>query len=332
MNKYLLITALSSILMYGCQKESLNTKSENRTLKSTQEVMGEVLDGPGIYYLDQENTESTNPVKSRFDMYVPVSEEKVPLIIAFHGGAFMGGQRGDMYPVIFNQTRNFPWITLTNLNNRNIAYAAVDYELCQGNGTNNLLSSLNDCKSYIDYFRSNATTYNIDPDKIILMGFSAGASAALWIGLQNIYPCIKGMVCFDPQASLNLDEWESTIFHGTQELRDYCVSMRATSTILNIESTLYQNMNPNNYPDLSLIDLIDPTDPEVYLVSYNESSWVELSGDFVHHDRHIHRLMTKSIANGHHKMKFMYDNSNAYFGYKYPHPETIINFCDRLFQ
>lgn len=338
MNRKLLTFCLLSLFIFSCSKEklkeSLLKQKDQSELKSSQQIMGENIETSGTYYMDGINGASLiDEGKDTFDLYVPHSTEPVPLIIAFHGGGFVYGHRKLMYPANFNTAYNQggvlpPWITIANLDNRKIAYAAVSYTFC--NSTNkSIVNSLEDCQSVIDYFINNATQYNINPNKIILMGQSAGASASLWIGLRNIYPSIKGIVCFDPQASLNLNEWESNIFHAPS-LQVYCQQQIYSLEASGYKGKLYSGINPDTIPDLSLMNLFDPTDPEVYLVSTNTSSWA--SGDFLHHDRHIHRLITKSKANGHDKMKFIYDFSQAYFGYGPSSPETIINFCYRVCQ
>lgn len=333
MKKTFLAMSFCGLILISCEKDSKSEIVSEKNHKSTEEIVEWTQEGSGTYYLNDTNTESIFPGR-KFDLYSPASEEPVPLIIAFHLGGFTHGHRSLMYPWKFSFDLGFPWISIANLDNRKIAYAAVSYALVSDVNGRNIMTSLNDCKSYVDFFSNpvNAAKYNVDPTRIILMGRSAGASASLWIGLQNIYPNIKGLVCFDPQASLDLDLWETTIFHGNQDLKDYCRDQMTKNNIPDLHNWLYRNpLNASDRTSLHLLDLIDPTDPEVYLVSYNQSSYIEPDGDFLHHDRHIHRLITKSITNGHNKMKFMYDNSTAYFGYKYPNPETVINFCDRLF-
>lgn len=343
MKNTFLMVLVSCFFCLSCEKDVASNKpladNENhRITKSTEQVEEVIYDDNGVFYFNHLNTESA--ASKRFDLYVPSNEEKVPLIIAFHGGSFISGHRTDMWPAIFNQHRNnYPWITIAGLTNKKIAYAAVSYPLAKFANSNNIMDALNDCKSSVDFFRANAAQYNIDPDRIILMGFSAGASAALWIGLQNLYPSIKGMVCFDPQASLDISRWESTIFNNHQTHVNYCQIMRATQGVQDTETRLYRTgsngvaISAAEMTSLHLLDLIDDTDPEVYFVSYNIflPSFTDPSGDFYHHDFHIHKMITRSLGVGHNKMKFMYDNAGFYWGYQHPNPETIINFCDRLF-
>ncbi len=338
MKKLLSIVIIGSAFCLGCEKEinrSYPLDDGNKMLKSTEdEVEGDVIEweqeGEGTYYFDEINTYSEFQVR-RFDIYSPPSEEPVPLIIAFHGGGFASGHRSEMYPAVFNSApRNFPWITIANLNNRKIAYAAVSYAIAQNDNNINIQDALEDCRSYVDFFSDpvKAALYNVDPNRIILMGFSAGASASLWIGLQNIYPNIKGMVCFDPQASLDTGKWETTIFNSDPALIAYCQNEMSKPAFQALTGLVYRNGTTIDYPNLHLVDLIDADDPEVYLVSYNN---IDPNLDFLHSDPHIHKLITRSINTGHNKMKFMFDVNGNYWGYQYPNPETIINFCDRLF-
>ncbi|WP_460634284.1 hypothetical protein [Larkinella harenae] len=115
------------------------------------------------------------------DIYQPVGDASVkrPLIILAFGGSFLAGQRSDMA----SYARNFA--------QKGYVAATIDYRLYDGSLIAYLNSSVfmdevvkavSDMKAAVRFFRKNAltdNTYGIDPDLILVGGYSAGAITAL---------------------------------------------------------------------------------------------------------------------------------------------------------
>lgn len=99
-------------------------------------------------------------------IYSPINKEvKTPVILFFFGGGFRNGS-----PEQFTfQARYFA--------NRGIAGIVVDYRV---NSRNNVkpIECLSDAKAAIQWVRKNAKDLNIDPNKIIASGGSAGGYLA----------------------------------------------------------------------------------------------------------------------------------------------------------
>lgn len=123
----------------------------------------------------------TKDYKLKLDFYKPKQlKAKTPLIIYVHGGSFSGGKRDDE--------------NITNFSNylaeRGYAVASISYRLTMqklGFGCNtNAKDKINafnfaseDISNAISYIIQHKKKYNIDIDKIILAGTSAGAEAIL---------------------------------------------------------------------------------------------------------------------------------------------------------
>ena len=117
--------------------------------------------------------------KSRlFDLYQPKDDHSAPrpLIIWMHGGGFKFGTKEAKGIQLWSKT----------FAQRGYVCAAINYSLSKKDplfNFNELQKScyyaVQDLKMAFEYFRQHRTEYNIDPDKIILAGNSAGGVIAM---------------------------------------------------------------------------------------------------------------------------------------------------------
>lgn len=113
-----------------------------------------------------------------FDLYQPKGDHSTarPLIIWMHGGGFKYGSK----------TAKGIRMWSKDFAQRGYVCAAINYRLSKKNPAlhfnelqNNCYYAVQDVKTAIKYFKQHHTEYNINPDKIILAGNSAGAIIAL---------------------------------------------------------------------------------------------------------------------------------------------------------
>jgi len=249
-----------------------------------------------------------------------------PLVIAIHGGGFIGGSFEDMIPENFNGGIN--WVNESKLYANNIAYVTINYKTI--NPDNPAGVDIEDClldiKEMVRYFTAEgASKYNINPNKIILFGCSAGSSAALWISLNNNFrDNIKGLVCFDTQASLDISQWWETILEPNGCSQSFYNNNIAISNIKELMNALYgtDNMVAIRYysipRNLHYINKIDSGDPEIFM---NTRGY-----DFLHNMYHVAAIIRKSKEKGHvSKANYVYPNwvNNNY--------EGMADFCLRKF-
>ena len=108
----------------------------------------------------------TSGIDLKLWIYYPTNKEiKTPTILFFFGGGFRNGSPEQFTP----QARYFA--------SRGIAGIVVDYRV---NSRNNVkpIECLSDAKAAIQWVRKNAKDLNIDPNKIIASGGSAGGYLA----------------------------------------------------------------------------------------------------------------------------------------------------------
>ena len=95
--------------------------------------------------------------------------EKRTAVVWIHGGGWTGGSTESFFP----HARYFAF--------RGAVGFCIQYRLVKANG-NTVADCLADCKSAIRYIREHAAELGVDPDKIVVMGDSAGGHLASCLG------------------------------------------------------------------------------------------------------------------------------------------------------
>ncbi len=104
------------------------------------------------------------------DLYSPSKPAgPLPVIIWLHGGGWSKGRKEGHSPAV-------------TLVDDGYAVASVDYRLT---GIAPFPAQIEDCKAAVRWLRANASKYNLDPDRIGVWGFSAGAHLAALLGTSG---------------------------------------------------------------------------------------------------------------------------------------------------
>ena len=104
------------------------------------------------------------------DFYQARGEGPRPLLVYIHGGGWTGGDKKQ------SSSRFKPFL------DRGISYAAVNYRLT---GESPLPAPVHDAARAIQFIRSKAAEWNLNPKRIALTGGSAGACTSMWILLHD---------------------------------------------------------------------------------------------------------------------------------------------------
>lgn len=106
-----------------------------------------------------------------FDLYLPeTGDGPFPLLIHIHGGGFAFGDKRDDHMDAY----------LTGLH-RGFAVASLAYRL---SGEAVFPAAVLDCREAVRYILSHAKAYSIDPDRVAVIGGSAGGNLAAMIGMN----------------------------------------------------------------------------------------------------------------------------------------------------
>jgi acetyl esterase/lipase len=103
--------------------------------------------------------------RQKLDLYLPRTEEKLPLIIRIHGGAWLAGSKESEGPQDYLQD--------------GFAVASINYRLSQHAV---FPAQIQDCRAAVRYLRANAQKYNLDPNRFGVWGESAGGHLAALLG------------------------------------------------------------------------------------------------------------------------------------------------------
>lgn len=93
-----------------------------------------------------------------------------PLVLVFHGGAWIQGRRQEVAQVCEILSRN------------GFASATVSYRLAP---RDKWPAQINDAREALRFFRRDPARFNVKTDRVAVMGFSAGAHLALLLGAQD---------------------------------------------------------------------------------------------------------------------------------------------------
>jgi len=111
-------------------------------------------------------------VKLSGDLYAPKGLDKAPLVIAVHGGGWQAGSRAS-----YQYWGPF-------LAKHGYALQAISYRLSKP-GAKTYPGAVYDVKAAIQFARANAAQLGIDPDRIGVMGDSAGAHLVALVALAG---------------------------------------------------------------------------------------------------------------------------------------------------
>ena len=145
------ITAVTFSLLVGCMGLFGSTPA-NLSVAPTHKDLA---------YTPTEGTQKLN-------LYLPAGDGPFPVVLNIHGGGFKFGDRS-MVSAALGQA----------LLDAGYAIASVDYRL---SGEATFPAAVQDVKAAVRFLRANAAQYQLNPDKIIAFGFSAGGNLASMLG------------------------------------------------------------------------------------------------------------------------------------------------------
>ncbi|WP_460572489.1 alpha/beta hydrolase fold domain-containing protein [Flaviaesturariibacter terrae] len=123
----------------------------------------------------------------RLDVYLPAgrSQRSTPVMILVHGGGWSGGNKADFNSYISDFRVRMPQYAFVN----------IDYRLV--NGSSILLREQEaDVAAAVRFVQEQSGRYGVDPQKIVLLGASAGAHLALLHAYRHPDSAIRAVVDF----------------------------------------------------------------------------------------------------------------------------------------
>ncbi|MBB6430467.1 alpha/beta hydrolase [Algisphaera agarilytica] len=107
------------------------------------------------------------------DLYRPVTDRQVPVVLYFHSGGWRSGNKDDC---------RVRWLTRYGF-----AVASVSYRLLPRYG---FPSQIEDAKAAVRFLRGNAEEFGLHPEQFVASGLSSGAYLACMLGLTAGHPIL----------------------------------------------------------------------------------------------------------------------------------------------
>ena len=156
----IIIFLILLIIIKFIYDRKIQEKDQKLMIKSDEDLIGEHL------FIKRENKEDID-VK----IYIRNTDEKLPLVINLHGGAFIAGDADTLDTQ--SDRISASW---------NVNVVTINYKLL--NDRYDKQYTIDEIKDTVKYFIENSEKYNIDADNIFIMGYSAGGYYAMASTLQ----------------------------------------------------------------------------------------------------------------------------------------------------
>lgn len=105
------------------------------------------------------------------DLWTAKSDQPAPLVVYIHGGGFRAGSKDSVSPGL-----------VKTLLDKGISVMAINYRFSP---EVTFPAHYLDCARAIQYARSHAKEWNLDPKRVGATGGSAGAGTSLWLGFHD---------------------------------------------------------------------------------------------------------------------------------------------------
>ena len=276
--RYLLVFIIASFI--SCINDENRYNLKDLELEFGVNASVSRIDDHSIFF---ENVEYGEKARNKLDIHIPDLVSPKGLLIFFHGGAFIGGDKSD----IFEEYLSSIFLKIIK---KGIIIVSANYSFLDSDGSRGVLTSLEDGKNVISFLEQNRNLLNLNDSEIVLSGVSAGAGISLWNGFRdNKFENISGILAIEAQSSYNVYTWEK-VFKGfnIDEMR------KLYSDLDEIYLNFYKGK-----PDGKLLEILDfslmmdKMDPSFYISnragkdlinSNNEIDFDVLYHSFLHAD------------------------------------------------
>lgn len=195
------------------------------------------------------------------DFYQAKSESPTPVIIFLHGGGWRAGSKANVPPFLL-QAVSEGWASVVS-----VEYRFTDVGIHP--------AQVNDCMRAIQFVRTQAENWNIDPSRLGVTGGSAGGHLSLWIALHDD---VADSQSDDPVAKESSRVTCAVGFAGPTDwslLGEIEHRHPAYRQLLGYEpGTPAEEMNPEKKADVSPITFASKDDPPILIVHGDADSVV----------------------------------------------------------
>ena len=198
--------------------------------------------------------------KEKADIYSPLDHDKakpLPGIIVIHGGGFNDGDKARGRELNISE----------NLTLKGYVCMSINYKLRRTQGQVTWPQSVHDAKAAVRYLRKEAANLGVDPEKIGVIGCSAGCNLSMMLattGPADGFDAVKG----EPYQDVSARVACAIGFYGAVDLMNYH-DMKMFAKTREEAPELYKKGSPITY--------LDAKDPPMLLVHGTADKTVPLS-------------------------------------------------------
>ena len=303
-----LLAILDETAQNNATEQNIDTKRNTYTIEPSPISLDVDVDATFV-----QNITYGPDVRNTYDFFKPTSATPTSLVIYIHGGGFRGGSKEKLYESNGNQN------TINQLLSNNIAVATINYRLLEDGDTDGVLKCLNDSKRALQFMRRHASQMNIDKEKIVLWGGSAGAGTSLWLALQDDMADpdnadlvlrestrVLGVSVSSPQTTYDFDKWVSHVFIDfNMSLEDiFAIDTSLEAQLLGFygisSMSEYDTPAVNEYrAAVDMLSMVSSDDPELHMVSASNPLTAPTDkGALLHHPHFVREMVEAYDAIG----------------------------------
>jgi hypothetical protein len=216
--------------------------------------------------------------RNKLDFWKAESAEPTPLVFYIHGGGWGAGSK---------ESNKGPFL---NLLKDGVSYVSINYRLARDENT--LPCSVHDAARALQFVRSKATEWNIDPERIIATGGSAGGCSSLWL---TYHDDMANPDSDDPIARQSSRTCGAAVIMAQSTINPWLVDKRVGPSASN-HSMIWASVgaesledlfaNWDNYKALSIgcspLTHVSSDDPAVFMV-YSADTPAPAESNGIHH-------------------------------------------------
>ncbi|WP_414661277.1 alpha/beta hydrolase fold domain-containing protein [Horticoccus sp. 23ND18S-11] len=221
--------------------------------------------------------------RNTLDLWLAKSDAPTPLVVYIHGGGFVNGSKTGVSADM-----------IKGLLDAGVSIMAINYRFRSSAPIQDILR---DCARSIQFVRSKATDYNVDPVRIASYGGSAGAGTSLWLAFHpdladpaNADPVLRqssrivAAGAINAQATYKISRWAEILGNGIVEYErpGETAAFYGAPSVAELDTPRFEAVRT----DVDMLALVSKDDPPVFLYSSQPDGPVANRGHLLHHPNH----------------------------------------------
>lgn len=222
---------------------------------------------------------TVNGTVLQLDLAAPAGGGPYPAVVCLHGGGWRAGHRRDLSSSLRGPS------VIEAIAARGYVAVSVSYRLAPGS---QFPAPIEDAKTAVRFLRANAQKYNIDPDRIGALGYSAGAHLAMLLATTDKSAELDGMLLPEQDSRVGC----AVSFFGPTDLARYATTAGIEDAFMVPFLGKACKTDPEVYRRASPIDRVTPNAAPVLMIH----GTVDLVVPIVHSELMLKKLRDAGVT------------------------------------